>query len=107
MSFVEGQSLASIKRGEHERFHALRKRIGRRLLLTLADAWGYMIFGEGLFNADFHPGNILIMPEVRRHCSTHFYHTNTCFNFIVNLLSGYAHTCTFALYTVRAYLCTI
>ena len=35
------------------------------MLLTLADAWGFMIFGEGLFNADFHPGNILIMPEVR------------------------------------------
>jgi predicted unusual protein kinase regulating ubiquinone biosynthesis (AarF/ABC1/UbiB family) len=73
MSFVEGQSLASIKRGEHERFHALRKRIGRRLLLTLADAWGYMIFGEGLFNADFHPGNILIMPEVYIYTSYNTY----------------------------------
>eukprot|EP00611_Tribonema_gayanum_P025253 TRINITY_DN570_c0_g1_i1.p1 TRINITY_DN570_c0_g1~~TRINITY_DN570_c0_g1_i1.p1 ORF type:complete len:372 (-),score=176.73 TRINITY_DN570_c0_g1_i1:990-2105(-) len=65
MSFVEGQSLASIKRGEHERFSNLRRRIGARLLQTLADAWGYMIFGEGLFNADLHPGNIVIMPEGR------------------------------------------
>ncbi|CAM9749507.1 unnamed protein product [Chrysoparadoxa australica] len=63
MSFVEGQSLASIKRGKKEHFRSLRKRIGRQLLNTLADAWGHMVFDEGLFNADPHPGNILIMPE--------------------------------------------
>jgi aarF domain-containing kinase len=65
MSFIEGQSLASIKRAERERFRSLRRRIGQKLLSTLADSWGYMIFEEGLFNADLHPGNILIMPEGR------------------------------------------
>eukprot|EP00612_Vaucheria_litorea_P004715 CAMPEP_0171461426 /NCGR_PEP_ID=MMETSP0945-20130129/5880_1 /TAXON_ID=109269 /ORGANISM="Vaucheria litorea, Strain CCMP2940" /LENGTH=496 /DNA_ID=CAMNT_0011987773 /DNA_START=427 /DNA_END=1917 /DNA_ORIENTATION=+ len=65
MSFIEGQSLASIRRSEKERFRNLRKRIGGRLLKTLAGAWGYMIFQEGLFNADLHPGNIVIMPEGR------------------------------------------
>lgn len=65
MTFIEGKSLASIRRGEKERFRSLRRRIGTRLLRTLADAWGHMIFTEGLFNADPHPGNIVIMPEGR------------------------------------------
>ncbi|CAM9878362.1 unnamed protein product [Laminaria digitata] len=65
MSYVEGESLAQLKRGGKERFVATRKRIGKSLLHELADAWGYMIFQEGLFNADPHPGNILIVPEER------------------------------------------
>ncbi|CBN74513.1 ABC transporter-like protein [Ectocarpus siliculosus] len=63
MSYLEGESLAQLKRGGKERFNAARKRIGKSLLHELADAWGFMIFEEGLFNADPHPGNILIMPE--------------------------------------------
>ncbi|CAN0194323.1 unnamed protein product [Ectocarpus sp. 12 AP-2014] len=63
MSYLEGESLAQLKRGGKERFKAARKRIGKSLLHELADAWGFMIFEEGLFNADPHPGNILIMPE--------------------------------------------
>ncbi|CAM9813549.1 unnamed protein product, partial [Sphacelaria rigidula] len=63
MSYVEGESLAQLKRGGKERFKAARKRIGKHLLHELASAWGHMIFTEGLFNADPHPGNILIIPD--------------------------------------------
>ncbi|CAM9496496.1 unnamed protein product, partial [Discosporangium mesarthrocarpum] len=65
MSYLEGDSLAQLKRGGKEKFRATRKRIGKSLLNDLANAWGFMVFTEGLFNADPHPGNILIMPEGR------------------------------------------
>lgn len=44
--FLQGESLAQLKRGGKERFKATRKRIGKNLLHELADAWGYMIFQE-------------------------------------------------------------
>ncbi|CAM9781126.1 unnamed protein product [Phaeothamnion confervicola] len=65
MTFVTGQSLASLRRSGARDHKALRVRIGKRLLSLLSDAWGYMIFTEALLHADPHPGNILIMPEGR------------------------------------------
>jgi len=38
------------------------KAVAKRMLSALAKAWGHMVFNEGLFNADPHPGNILLMP---------------------------------------------
>lgn len=52
--FLQGESLAQLKRGGKERFKAARKRIGKNLLHELADAWGYMIFEEvGVFGSRF------------------------------------------------------
>lgn len=53
LCFVQGESLAQLKRGGKERFKATRKRIGKDLLHELADAWGYMIFQEvGVINRE-------------------------------------------------------
>ncbi|CAM9142122.1 unnamed protein product, partial [Heterosigma akashiwo] len=41
------------------------KVVAARMLNILAKAWGYMIFKEGLFNGDPHPGNLLLMPGRR------------------------------------------
>lgn len=35
----------------------------RRVLSRVSEAYGRMILGTGLFQADGHPGNILVLPK--------------------------------------------
>lgn len=37
---------------------------GRKLLRALSDAFAVMIFDEGFFHADPHPGNVFVMPDL-------------------------------------------
>ncbi|CAM9732518.1 unnamed protein product [Chrysoparadoxa australica] len=64
MTYLEGMPLSSLvsPTGFSRKLFA---RKGRKILQNLADAWGYMMFEEGFFNADPHPGNILLMPQMR------------------------------------------
>lgn len=40
----------------------------RRILARVSEAYGLMILGEGLFQADGHPGNILVQVRCMAHC---------------------------------------
>lgn len=64
MTFVEGVPFTQlvIPTGLTKRLFARR---GKKILDTLADAWGHMLFDTGVFNADPHPGNLLLMPGMR------------------------------------------
>lgn len=63
-SFVEGVPMTQlvVPTGLWRR---LSSRKGKRIISTLAEAWGYMLFTDGTFNADPHPGNIIIMAGMR------------------------------------------
>lgn len=37
-----------------------RDRAARRILTNVSEAYGRMMLGEGLFQADAHPGNIMV-----------------------------------------------
>lgn len=61
MSFLDGVKITSLK----DRVKSLPQRVQRqaraRILDRVARAYGHMILDSGLFQADPHPGNILIM----------------------------------------------
>lgn len=42
---------------------AVRQMAARRLLARVAEAYGRMLLLDGLFQADCHPGNILVKPN--------------------------------------------
>ena len=48
----------------HVGLWAFEQVFGRKLLSSLTDAFGVMVFEEGFFHADPHPGNIFIRPTV-------------------------------------------
>jgi predicted unusual protein kinase regulating ubiquinone biosynthesis (AarF/ABC1/UbiB family) len=43
-----------------------RKAAAARIMTRVSEAYGEMMLTEGLFQADAHPGNILVMPGARR-----------------------------------------
>lgn len=69
MDFVPGVPLSKVReelerRGIHiEPGSVAEQAFGRRLIKSLSDAFAQMIFGEGLFHADPHPGNVFVMPD--------------------------------------------
>ena len=66
MSFLEGQNLCRLAelRDEGKQMSSwAKKRIGRKIVDTMAKAWGEMIFELRYFNADPHPGNICLGPK--------------------------------------------
>ncbi len=49
-----------------EKLSPLQRRLGiKRILSTVSEAYGRMMLYEGLFQADNHPGNILVMKGER------------------------------------------
>lgn len=66
MSYVEGIQITRL--GQQPRARALsavQARVAkRRIFSRIAEAYGRMMLLEGLFNADGHPGNILVMQGV-------------------------------------------
>lgn len=69
MEFVPGAPLSQLqaelkRRGiEIEPGSKIEQAFGRKLLRSLTEAFGVMVFEEGFFHADPHPGNIFIQPD--------------------------------------------
>lgn len=65
MSFIDGIPLRNL--GERTKSLSPRKRriAKERILQRLCEAYGKMIFGNGLFQADGHPGNILVQKRAK------------------------------------------
>lgn len=65
MTYIEGINLCRLAEFKHTRGVPrlplwIRQRFGKKLLNTLAKAWGHQIFYLNMFQADPHPGNINI-----------------------------------------------
>ncbi|WIA37974.1 hypothetical protein OEZ86_001350 [Tetradesmus obliquus] len=60
MSFMEGLPLLQLKDKVAHLPQWKRDKAARRILARVSEAYGLMILGEGLFQADGHPGNILV-----------------------------------------------
>jgi len=71
MDFVPGVPLSGLKQELKRRGIELKpgsreeRLFGRRLLKALSEAFAIMIFEEGFFHADPHPGNVFVMPDLK------------------------------------------
>mmetsp|Transcript_126228 Transcript_126228/g.404031 ORF Transcript_126228/g.404031 Transcript_126228/m.404031 type:complete len:634 (+) Transcript_126228:84-1985(+) len=69
MDFVPGVPLSRVRDELQRRGLAIEegsraeKLFGRGLLSALTEAFGVMIFEEGFFHADPHPGNVFVLPD--------------------------------------------
>ena len=61
MSYIDGEQITRLKSRVEGLSPAVRKKAQSRILQRVVDAYGMMIVKSGLFQADPHPGNILIM----------------------------------------------
>lgn len=61
MSFIDGEQITRLKSRVAGLSPAVRKKAQTKILHRVVDAYGMMILRSGLFQADPHPGNILIM----------------------------------------------
>jgi predicted unusual protein kinase regulating ubiquinone biosynthesis (AarF/ABC1/UbiB family) len=66
MDFIPGTPLSRLNEEMAARGlssnSAEAKLLGRKLLISLTEAYGRMIFGTGFIHGDPHPGNIFVMP---------------------------------------------
>jgi predicted unusual protein kinase regulating ubiquinone biosynthesis (AarF/ABC1/UbiB family)/LysM repeat protein len=62
MEFIEGVPLLQLADRVQHLPQWQRDRAARRVLERVSEAYGRMILGEGLFQADGHPGNIMVTP---------------------------------------------
>eukprot|EP00878_Enallax_costatus_P021138 GHUV01022371.1.p1 GENE.GHUV01022371.1~~GHUV01022371.1.p1 ORF type:complete len:637 (+),score=223.29 GHUV01022371.1:216-1913(+) len=60
MSFIDGLPLLQLRDKVAHLPQWKREKAARRILDRVSEAYGLMILGEGLFQADGHPGNILV-----------------------------------------------
>ncbi|CAL8461942.1 g1473 [Coccomyxa elongata] len=63
MSFVAGDPITRLKEKGDALPAAVRQMAAKRLLARVAEAYGRMLLLDGLFQADCHPGNILVKPN--------------------------------------------
>jgi predicted unusual protein kinase regulating ubiquinone biosynthesis (AarF/ABC1/UbiB family) len=61
MNYLQGEQITRLKRRVEGMSPRMRKIAQTRLLHRIADAYGMMIIKSGLFQADAHPGNLLVM----------------------------------------------
>jgi predicted unusual protein kinase regulating ubiquinone biosynthesis (AarF/ABC1/UbiB family) len=62
MTFMEGTPLTALADRVAHLPQWQRERAARIILANISEAYGRMVLGEGLFQADGHPGNILVRP---------------------------------------------
>lgn len=60
MHYMNGIPLAELKSRTSGLSRRKQQMAKQRILAHVSEAYGQMIFGEGLFQADGHPGNILV-----------------------------------------------
>lgn len=65
MKYVKGTPMSELKSKMSSLSPQMRKEAGKRILSHVSEAYGRMILGTGLFQADGHPGNILVLPRGR------------------------------------------
>jgi len=61
MNYLQGEQITRLKRRVEGMSPRVRKIAQTRLLHRIADAYGMMIIKTGLFQADAHPGNLLVL----------------------------------------------
>ena len=65
MSYMDGIPLRNLSEKTASLSPRKRRAAKEQILRRLCEAYGRMIFGEGLFQADGHPGNILVQRGTR------------------------------------------
>eukprot|EP00879_Flechtneria_rotunda_P019841 GHRR01020855.1.p1 GENE.GHRR01020855.1~~GHRR01020855.1.p1 ORF type:complete len:296 (+),score=106.59 GHRR01020855.1:572-1459(+) len=65
MTYMEGLPLMQLRDKVAHLSEWKRRKAARHILARVSEAYGLMILGEGLFQADGHPGNILVQPHGR------------------------------------------
>eukprot|EP01025_Chloroclados_australasicus_P041555 TRINITY_DN4403_c1_g1_i2.p1 TRINITY_DN4403_c1_g1~~TRINITY_DN4403_c1_g1_i2.p1 ORF type:complete len:589 (-),score=89.91 TRINITY_DN4403_c1_g1_i2:316-2082(-) len=63
MKFMDGAPLASLKQKTAGLSEQQRMAASKRILGRVSEAYGHMILDKGLFQADGHPGNILVLKK--------------------------------------------
>ncbi|PRW59732.1 putative aarF domain-containing kinase 1 [Chlorella sorokiniana] len=61
MNFLEGVPITRLERHTQNLSEATKRLAARRILSRVSEAYGRMLLLDGLFQADGHPGNILVM----------------------------------------------
>ena len=68
MNYLDGEQITRLKSRVQGMSPAMQKKARQRILHRIADAYGQMIIGSGLFQADPHPGNIMVMKGEKSDC---------------------------------------
>ena len=71
MNFLDGEQITRLKARVRGMSEAMRRRAQTLILHRVADAYGQMILGSGLFQADPHGGNIMVMKGGGRSSDIH------------------------------------
>ncbi len=61
MNYLDGEQITRLKSRVQGMSPSVQRKARQRILHRIADAYGEMIIGSGLFQADPHPGNIMVM----------------------------------------------
>jgi len=65
MDFIDGIQITKLADKMKDRSERERRLASRRILSRVSEAYGRMLLNKGLFQADGHPGNILVLPGGR------------------------------------------
>eukprot|EP00210_Caulerpa_lentillifera_P006027 g5760.t1 len=65
MSFIDGIPLRNLRERVASMSPKKQRKAKERILQRLCAAYGKMIFGDGLFQADGHPGNIIVQKRAK------------------------------------------
>ncbi|BDA44687.1 probable AarF domain-containing protein kinase 1 [Coccomyxa sp. Obi] len=65
MNFIEGDQITRLAHRTRGLSQRKKKAASRRIMERVAEAFGVMMLDTGLFQADAHPGNILVMKGAR------------------------------------------
>jgi len=61
MNYLQGEQITRLKSRVEGMSPRVRRIAQTRMLHRIADAYGMMIIKSGLFQADAHPGNLLVL----------------------------------------------
>lgn len=73
MNYLNGEQITRLKSRVQGMSASMQRRARQRILSRIADAYGLMIIGSGLFQADPHPGNIMVLAGDTLECCSFMY----------------------------------